>query len=91
MRPYNLKWAGLQTTGNRPRCKPSDIGKHDMHVQTVILQLTQYLLCLLLWKKMWCGTLLTSIVPVASAAMLRQACMVYRAVLFEVEATVLQS
>lgn len=87
MRPYNLKWAGLQTTGNRPRCKPSDIGKHDMHVQTVILQLTQYLL----WTKMWCGTLLTSIVPVASAAMLRQACMVYRAVLFEVEATVLQS
>ncbi len=53
--------------GDRPRCKPSDIGKHDMHVQTVILQLTQYLL----WTKMWCGTLLTSIVPVASAAMLR--------------------
>ena len=39
MRPYELKWAGLQPAGNRQRCKPCDIDKHDLHVQTVILQL----------------------------------------------------
>ncbi len=46
--------ARLQLAGSRQRCKPCDIDKHDLHVQTVILQLTQYLLCFLSCTKMWC-------------------------------------